>query len=372
MAAVWARVGALIVKEFLAVWKDKRSRFVLIAPPLIQLVVFGYAATFDVNHVATAIYNEDAGLAARELEARFAGSPTFDIVARLTREADIKDVIDPKRASLVVRFGQTFSRDLMTRKPAKVQLIVDGRESNTALIILGYASRIVADFNSAWLKSHGEAPPPARLVVRSWFNPNLESQWFIVPGIVALLTMVVTMIVTALTVAREREVGTFEQLLVAPFRPFEILIGKSVPPLVIGLAEGSVIILVGVLWFGVPLRGDLLLLYAGLLLYLFAVIGVGLMISSISRTQQQAILGAFLFVVPAVILSGFATPIANMPPIIQDLTLVNPMRYFLVIVRGTFLEGLPAELVYARLWPMALIAVVTLTGAAWMFRRRLG
>jgi ABC-2 type transport system permease protein len=281
-------------------------------------------------------------------------------------------VIDAKDASLVIRIGQTFTRDLMAHRPAQVQLIVDGRESNTALIILGYANRIVADFNNAWLKSHSEALPPAQLVMRSWFNPNLESQWFIVPGIVALLTLVVTTVVTALTIAREREVGTFEQLLVTPFRPVEILIGKSVPALVIGLAEGTVIISIAVLWFGVPLRGGLFPLYCGLFLYILAVIGVGLMVSSISRTQQQAILGAFLFVVPAVILSGFATPIANMPPVIQDLTLINPMRYFLVIVRGTFLEGLPAALVYDQIWPMALIAMISLAGAGWMFRHRLG
>ena len=369
---MWGRIGALIVKEFLAVWKDKRSRAVIIAPPLLQLLVFGYAATFDVNHVATAIYNEDSGVAARDLVARFEGSPSFQIVARLSRDADIRNVIDPKEARLVVHIGQTFSRDLTAGRSATVQLIVDGRESNTALIILGYANGVIADFNRDWLESRGEALPPARLVMRSWFNPNLESQWFIVPGIVALLTLVVTTVITALTVAREREVGTFEQLLVTPFRPFEILIGKSVPAMIIGLAEGTLIIIVGVFWFGVPLRGDLLLLYAGLFLYLLAVIGVGLMISSISRTQQQAILGAFLFVVPSVILSGFATPIANMPPAIQDFTLINPMRYFLIIVRGIFLEGLPAHLVYTQLWPMAVIGAVTLIGASWMFRHRLG
>lgn len=369
---MWARIGALIAKEFLAIWKDKKSRTVIVLPPLIQLMVFGYAATFDVNHVATAIYNEDAGLAARQLIARFEGSPSFRIVTRLSRESEIRDVIDPKSASLVIHVGPTFSRDLAVRRSAKLQLIVDGRESNTALIILGYANRIIADFNSDWLRDHGGARPPAQLVMRSWFNPNLESRWFIVPGIIALLTLVVTTVVTALSVAREREVGTFEQLLVTPYRPFEILVGKSVPAMVIGLAEGAVIIAAGVLWFGVPLRGDVALLCAGLILYILAVIGVGLMVSSISRTQQQAILGAFLFVVPAVILSGFATPIANMPAVIQDLTLVNPMRYFLIIVRGTFLEELPAHIVYSQLWPMAVIAAVTLTGASWVFRRGLG
>jgi ABC-2 type transport system permease protein len=369
---VWNRIRALITKEFIAVWSDKKSRFIIIVPPIVQLLVFGYAATFDVDHVTTAIYNQDGGLASRELVARFEGSPTFDVVARLDHEAEIAEVVDPKIASLVVHVGQTFSRDLIAHRPAKVQLVVDGRESNTALIILGYASRIIAEFNREWLSLHGEPQPPASLVVRAWFNPNLLSRWFIVPGIVALLTLVVTTVVTALTVARERELGTFEQLLVTPFRPFEILVGKAVPPLVIGLVGGSVIILIAVLWFKVPFRGELALLYAGLFVYILAVIGVGLMISSISRTQQQAILGAFLFIVPAVILSGFATPIANMPPIIQDLTLVDPMRYFLIIVRGIFLEGLPARLVFDLLWPMALIAAFTLSGAAWLFRHRLG
>ncbi len=368
---MWARINALIAKEFLAIWKDKKSRAVLIGPPILQLLVFGYAASYDVNHVAIAIYNEDSGLASRDLIARFEGSPTFETIGHLTRETQISEVINPRDASLVIHIGQDFSAKLLAGQSAKVQLIVDGRESNTALIILGYAGRVVSDFSRAWVSAHGGVPPPASLVVRSWFNPNLENRWFFVPGIVALLTLVVTVVVTALSVAREREVGTFEQLLVTPLRPAEILLGKSIPALIIGLVEGTVIIILGMLWFDVPLRGDLVLLYISLFVYLLSVVGVGLIISSVSRTQQQAILGAFLFIVPAVILSGFATPIENMPPLIQDLTLINPMRYFLTIVRGIFLEGLPAQHVAAQLWPMALIAPITLTGAAWMFRHRM-
>lgn len=368
---MWTRIRALVVKEFLAIWRDRRSRVVLFVPPIVQLLVFGYAATFDVTHIATAIYNEDAGLPARDLIARFEGAPAFDVTTHLSREEQIAELVDPRHVSLVVHIGQDFSRDIRSRQPARVQFIVDGRESNTALIILGYAGAIVADFNRDWARSHGESLPPASLVIRSWFNPNLETRWFFIPGIVAILTLVVTMVVTALSVAREREVGTFEQLLVTPLRPAEILIGKSLPAYVIGLGEATVIVAAAVFWFGIPFRGDLALLYAGLSLYLLAAIGVGLMISSISRTQQQAILGAFLFVVPAVILSGFATPIANMPQAVQDLTLLNPVRYFLIVVRGLFLEGLPAELVVRQLWPMALIAAVSLTSAAWMFRHRM-
>lgn len=367
---MWGRIWALIIKEFFAVWSDKRSRAVIIGPPLIQLLVFGYAATFDVSHVATAIYNEDGGVASRDLVARFAGSPSFDIVSYLYAQRQIAEAIDPRTTSLVVHIGQNFTRNLLADRPTDIQVIVDGRESNTALIILGYVNQIVENFNRDWSAQTGEPLPPARLVIRSWFNPNLQSRWFIVPGIMALLTMVVTVVVTALTVAREREIGTFEQLLVTPFTPFEILVGKSVPALVIGIAEGTFIILAAILWFHVPFRGNVFLLYAGLLLYILAVLGVGLMVSSLARTQQQAILGAFLFVVPAVILSGFATPIANMPALIQDITLANPMRYFLVIVRGIFLEDLPARIIFAQLWPMAVIATVTLTGASWLFRHR--
>jgi ABC-2 type transport system permease protein len=365
------RLGALIVKEFLAIWRDPKSRTVIIVPPIVQLLVFGYAATFDVGHIATAIYNEDTGSASRDLIARFEGAPAFERVRTLSHISQLADVIDAKEASLIIHVGPTFSIDLLTRPPAKVQLIVDGRQSNTALIILGYATAILNDFNRDWAQANGLPGPPASLVTRSWFNPNLLSRWFIVPGIVALLTLVVTILVTALSVAREREVGTFEQLLVSPFRPLEILIGKSIPALIIGLIEASVIIAVAVFWFGVPLIGHLALLYAGLLLFLLSTIGVGLMISSLARTQQQAILGAFLFVVPAIILSGFATPIANMPAWVQDITLADPMRYFLNIVRGVFLQDIPARLVLDLLWPMALIASVTLTSSAWLFRHRL-
>ena len=368
---MWFRVRALMVKEFLAVWRDPRSRAILIGPPIIQLLVFGYAATYDLQDVPIAFYNEDGGADGRELLARFAASSVFHPMAYLEKEDDIARVVDSREAAVVVHLGQTFSRDLRLGFPAPVQIIVDGRNSNTALITVGYANAIVREFNIDWLRRTGKSLPPASLVVRSWFNPNLHSRWFIVPGIVALLTLVVTLIVTALSVARERELGTFDQLLVTPLRPIHILIGKSMTPLLIGLVQGTGIVIVAVLWFRIPFLGSVALLYLGMTLYLLAVVGVGLMISSLVRTQQQAILGAFLFLVPSVLLSGFATPIANMSEPIQLFTYLNPMRYFLVIVRGLFLEGLSAELVAQQLWPLALIAVATLASANWLFRHRL-
>jgi ABC-2 type transport system permease protein len=368
---MWQHIIALIQKEFLAVLKDKKSRFVVIGPPIIQLLVFGYAATYDLNNVPFAVYNEDHGAASRELVARFQGSPNFHEVTRVTRDGEIRSLIDAKRALLVLHIGPQFSRNLARGEPGKVQVIVDGRNSNTALIALNYVRAIVIDFNERWLADHNRAPPPAKLQIRAWFNPNLESRWFIIPGIVGLLTLVVTMLVTALSVAREREQGTFDQLLVTPLRPIEILLGKALPGLVIGMLEATLIITMAVFWFHIPLVGSLVTLYTGIALFLLSAIGVGLMISSLAVTQQQGLLGAFLFLVPAIILSGFATPIANMPLLVQQITLVNPLRYFMVVLRGVFLEGTSFDVLIPQFWPMAVIGVVSLAMAGWLFRHRM-
>lgn len=229
----------------------------------------------------------------------------------------------------------------------------------------------MAAFNRDWSLFQNRAAAPARLIARAWYNPNLESRWYFVPGIVGILPLVITLMITALSVAREREEGTFDQLLVTPMGPVEILIGKAVPGLLIGLLEASIIALLAVWWFNVPFRGNLLTLYSGLILFLLATVGVGLMISSLSVTLQQGLLGAFLFLMPSVLLSGFATPIANMPAWVQKITLINPLRYMLLILRGTYLEGTPFKLVIDELWPMAIISLVTLSVAAWLFRRRM-
>jgi ABC-2 type transport system permease protein len=368
---MWRRINALMIKEFLALLKDKRSRIVVIVPPLVQLLVFGYAATFDLNHIPFAVYNEDPGLASRELVARFTGAPNFHQVARPTSEAEVAPLVDSQRALMVLHIGPRFSQELSVGRPGVVQVIVDGRNSNTAAILLGYVTTISADFNADWLRRNENAAAPASLDVRAWFNPNLESRWFLVPGIVGLLTLLVTTLVTSLSVAREREQGTFDQLLVTPFRPVEILIGKALPGFIIGFAEMTAIVLIATLWFQVPLRGELATLYAGLFLFLFSSLGVGLMISSLAVTQQQGLLGAFLFMVPSVMLSGFATPIANMPLWMQHVTLINPLRYFLVIIRGVFLQGAPFHLLASQFWPMAAIGLVNLTIAGFLFRRRL-
>jgi len=360
-----------MIKEFLALLKDKRGRMVFIGPPIIQLIVFGYAATFDLNQVPYAVYNEDTGAAARQLLRRVEGSPAFRLAETLENDRQIRPLIDARKVLLVIHIGPRFTEQLLLHRTAPVQVIIDGRNSNTAMLAAGYVRTILTRFNEEWAETHGYPSPPATLDIRAWFNPNLQSRWFIVPGIVGLLTLVVTMMVTALSVAREREAGTFDQLLVTPLRPVEILLGKALPGVVIGFLEANLIILIAVLWFYVPLRGSLIALYIGLFLFLLSVIGVGLMISSIAVTQQQGLLGGFLFLVPSIILSGFATPIANMPETVQTFTLINPMRYFLVILRSVFLEAGSAASLWPEYWPMAIIAVVNLALAAWLFRHRM-
>ncbi|OYY73209.1 MAG: antibiotic ABC transporter permease [Gammaproteobacteria bacterium 28-57-27] len=368
---MWQRIIALSIKEFQALLRDPRSRFVIIIPPLLQLLVFSFAATFDLNHVPLAVYNQDGSQAAQALIARFTGSQHFTLTAPIEREADIPQRINEQDALMVLNIGPRFEHHLLVDRPASVQIIIDGRNSNTAAIALGYASTIVQDFNTDWQQDHGLPALPSVMQTRAWFNPNLESRWFIIPGIVGLLMLVVVMVVTALSVAREREQGTFDQLLVTPLRPFEILVAKAIPGMVIGLLEATAIILLAVTVFAVPLHGSLLTLYTGIALFLLSATGVGLMISALSATLQQAVLGVFLFLVPAVILSGFATPIANMPPLVQDLTLINPLRYFMVILRSVFLEGSSFDGLIDQFWPLGVIGLSTLAFAGWLFRNRM-
>ncbi len=368
---MWPKIMALALKELRTILRDPRSRFVVFGPPIIQLLVFGYAATFDLNNVKYAVYSEDQGAAARQLQAGFSGSPHFRLVKVIERQQQIAALITNRDVLMVVHLGAQFSRNLATGRPAPVQIVIDGRNSNTALIALGYAQTIVNQFNRDWSQSHGIAGPPASVITRAWFNPNLESRWFFVPGLAGLIVLVVTLAVTSLSVAREREQGTFDQLLVTPMTPLQILLGKSLPGMLIGVSEGTFILLVAVFWFHVPFLGNLLVLYSGLLLFLLSVVGIGLMLSSLCATLQQALLGSFLFMMPAVILSGFATPIANMPLPVQWLTLANPLRYFLVIVHSVFLEGAPFSVLWDQFWPMAIIGVVSLAFAGWLFRHRL-
>jgi ABC-2 type transport system permease protein len=364
------RIFSLIVKELLSVWADPKSRFMLLGPPVIELVLFAYAATQEVKNVTIAVLNQDRGTLARDLVARFEVSPNFRAVVHLRAVPDIARAIDSRSVLLVVHIQEDFSRQVAAGRPAAVQLILDGRSANSSQILAGYAEAIIAGYAGELGQVQRSPPPASTVVARAWFNPNLDALWSTVPSLVAILVAIEGLMVTALSVAREREMGTFEQLLVSPLSPLEIVVGKTVPALLVGVGEGTLVVAVARLYFRVPLAGSLGLLYAAMLAYLLAVVGIGLFISSLALTQQQAILGTFATMVPMVLLSGFASPVENMPDWLQTATLANPARHFVVIVKGVFLKGMPAADVLHSLWPLAVLAVVTLSAATWLFRRR--
>ncbi|MBN1516708.1 ABC transporter permease [Candidatus Sumerlaeota bacterium] len=362
------RLCSLIVKELLAALKDPKARFLLIMPPLIQTLLFAFAVTLEVNNMTLAVQNLDGGKWSYELIQRLSASRTFTNVIAVESEEQIMRALDEQLAIAALSIPQDFSRAIEAGIPADVQLLLDGRKTNTAQIVAGYTEQIVGALQQ---ELSGGEQGNVVLIERNWFNPNLNYKWFTLPSLVAILSTLIALLVTAMSVAREREVGTFEQLLVSPLRPVEILLGKAAAALLIATLEATGIILIAVYGFRIPFEGSPLLLYSSMIVFLLSIIGVGLFISSLSMTQQQGILGAFTFMVPAVILSGFATPIENMPEWLQFITLGDPLRWFLVIVRGIFLKGMPAADVAANTWPLAIIAVITLSAADILFRKRM-
>jgi ABC-2 type transport system permease protein len=370
MWASLSRIFALIRKELLAVLKDNRSRLSIIMPPILQCLIFGYAATYDLSNVPYAVLDQNHSIASHELLAHLDGSGVFQRVANLDQAAAIKTVINEQDALLVVQIGQDFERNLQLGKPANIQVIADGRNSNTAGIAMGYVGAIVDGFNADWRAAHGQAGPPIQVVMRAWYNPNLESRWSMIPSLIGTITLMQTLLLAALSVAREREEGTFDQLLVTPFRPTEIMIGKAIPAMIVGLIQATNILLVAELWFRIPFQGSYLALYAGLVLFLLAAVGIGIFVSSIAATMQQAMLYSFVLIMPFTLLSGLTTPVNNMPLVLQYFTIINPLAYAITIAQRVYLEGIGFDRMIPYLWPMAIIATVTLSAATWMFRNR--
>jgi ABC-2 type transport system permease protein len=371
MSSSILRILALIRKEFLAVLKDPRSRFIIFLPPILQCLIFGYAASFDLNSVPYAVLNRDHGQASADLLSRLDGSGVFRLQANLGRESDIADWINSSRALLVVRIDQDFERHLQAGEPAQIEVIADGRNSNTAGTALGYIASAVDAFNADWRSKHGLPGPPIQIITRSWYNPNLDSRWSMIPSLIGTLTMMGTLMLTALSVAREREQGTFDQLLVTPFRPFEIMVGKALPNMVIGLTQSTTILLIAQLWFRIPFAGSFAVLYAGLGLFLMAAVGLGLFVSSIAQTMQQAMLYAFLLVMPFALLSGLTTPVSSMPEFLQSVMVINPLRYALDLTKRVYLEDAGFAQLGPDFLPLAVIGLVTLFSAAWLFSKRL-
>lgn len=373
------RIKQMLRKEFLQLFRDPKMRGVVFLMPLIQLMVFGYAVTTDVQDVTTAVYDLDNSVASRELIARFEHSGYFQIVEYVGDDRRARELVDRGIVQAVIRINPGFQRDLQTGKTAPLQIIVDGTDSTTAGIVLDYSARIAGRYSEQILltrfqRLHGAAQGPGQVALqsRAWFNENLESRNFYVPGVIAIIVMLITLMLTSMAIVREKEIGTMEQVMVTPITPTEFILGKTVPFALIGFADVILITVVGVFWFDVPIRGNLLLLLLATGLYLMPTLGIGLLISTVSQTQQQAMMTTFFIYLPAVLLSGFMFPIANMPPIIQGLTYLNPLRYFLVIVRGIFLKGIGLEILWPQMVALAVLGVITLWLASRRFRKTVG
>ncbi len=373
------RMATIVRKELLVLLCNKVSRMLIIVPPLMQIVVFGWAATMEVRNVDVAVLNQDNGNWSREIVRRLQGSHTFRSVTFLDGEADIRPTIERQNALFVMVFDDEFSRRIDAGTPAQMQVILDGRRSNAAQIASYYLETIVRGIGESTPRGQmalgaatGAAGGAPRLDVRvrCWFNPNLEFQWFFLPNLIGMLGFMLGLVVTGLSVAREREVGTFDQLLVSPATPTEIALAKLVPGCVVGLVHGTIFLLISVFGFGVPFSGSLVLLYVAMLVFAMASGGVGLMVSSLSATQQQAFLGAFTVGVPCILISGAVTPVINMPPFLQYASQLNPMRHFTTIVQGVFLKDITVAAAAVSLGKIACISAVAVGVAVWMFKRK--
>jgi drug efflux transport system permease protein len=372
-----ARLKRMLIKEFIQVFRDKRARFLLFVTPIIQMLIFGYAATFEVHHVATVVLDLDHSQESRDVISRFTSSPYFDLQHQLTDSRQIEDLIDRGKATVALQINPGFAENLRKGQTAPLQVIVDATNSNTALIASGYINQIALGFAKDYQQDRinrispqlTERMPSAQLEQRPWYNPDLRSRWFFVPGIVGSLTLVLVVNLTAFAVVREREIGTLEQIMVTPIRPGEFILGKTLPFFLIGLFDVSLIAVVGTLWFQVPFRGHVSVLFTGAILFLLCMLGVGLLISTVSATQQQAMVTAFFFLMPATTFSGFAFPISTMPQWLQYLTYANPLRYFLIVLRGSYLKGVGMDILWPQMLAMAGLGVGLLATAVLRFRK---
>ena len=374
---MWERIYSILVKEFLQGLRDPKMKGVIFIAPIIQLLLFGYAVSTDVKQVATAVYDLDQTRESRDLLSRFFASGYFQPKKHVTHISQIRDLLDHGKVSTAIQINRGFASALSSHQKVPIQMIVDGTDSNTATVTISYAAQIVRDYNKD-LELEAIGLPTGTLLKRGislqsrvWFNINLESRMFYLPGVIALIGMLITLMLTSMAIVREREIGTMEQLMVTPLRPIELILGKLLPFALIALFDMTLITAVAVFWFEVPIKGSIFLLFVSMLLFLLPSLGIGLFISTISTTQQQAMMTTFFFFFPANLLSGFAFPIENMPEIVQWITYANPLRYFLVIIRGIFLKGIGADLLWPQMVALGALGITVLGLSALRFTKRL-
>ena len=361
------RLRVLIIKELLSYFRDPKTRAIILFPPIIQLVIFSFAATMEVNNIDIATIDYDQGSYSQEITERLNHSSFVNEITFVNTSRELNELINQRKILLGLNFPEDFSKKIINREKSELQVIVDGRRANTGQVAFSYINAIVGQAN---IEISQRAVMPQANVLH-WFNPNLSYRWFMVPSLTGTLAMMLALIITALSIARERELGTFDQLLVSPLTPIEIIIGKTIPALLIGTVMGLLMVTAAIVLFGIPFTGNLFLLFMSLIIFNLAVVGVGLSISAFCQTQQQAILGAFSLAVPLILISGFTTPVENMPQWLQLIAEANPLKHFLIIVQSSFLKEAPVHIIFNNVWPMILIALVTLSMATFLVKGRL-
>jgi len=380
---MFARIKHLIIKEFIQIVRDRRMLFIIFVAPIIQLLLFGYAITTDVKNTPMAVLDMDKTIESRNFISQFKNSGNFDLKYYINSEKEITTLLDSGKAQVAIKINPGFEKDIKSGKETKVEAVIDGSNSNTAAITINYINQLSANYSRSILVERIDNLERLKGTniskkidffsneTRVWFNPALKSRVSNIPAVVALILLVTTVMLTSMSIVRERETGTIEQLIVTPIKPSELLIGKTLPFAAIGFIDVLLVISISYSWFKIPIRGNLLILFMAMIVYLFTMLGVGLFISTISRTQQQAMMSSFFFVMPAVLLSGFVFPIENMPKIIQYITFINPLKYFLVIVNGIFLKGVGIEILWPQITEMAALGTIILLVSINRFRKRL-
>ena len=370
----WLRIREFIRKEFIVLFRDKRNLPLIIVAPIIQLFVFGYVVNYDINYISIALLDQARTQESRMLVNSFTAGGVFHVTNRVKNEHEMERLLLTRKVDLGVKIAPDMSSLIKEGKTAAVQIIADGGMSNMAAVRVAYAVVVLDKVNRQLIQEiypmemhYGQID--ARL--RSWYNPNSYSRYFFIPGIVAFIIMLISLLFTSIAIIREKEAGTMEQLIVTPLKPGELIIGKTIPYIIISLAQMVVVMLLAVFWFGIPIMGNVWLLPLAASLFLLSTLGIGLFISTVSATQQQAMMTTFFFAVPFIMLSGFIFPIANMPVFVQWLTYLNPLRYFLIIVRGVFLKGVGLSVLWPEYVAMTILGIIVFTTSVLRFRKRL-
>lgn len=368
------RIRELVRKEFIQLLRDKRNRVVLFVAPFIQMLVFGYVVNYDIRNIRVALLDYSQTYESRNLADTFSGSNIFHIVNKVSSDRQMEELLLQDKIDMGIKIGPDFADIIRKGQTATIQILADGTMSNMASMRMAYTSTVLDKFNRSTIRelypqhmNYGKIDTR----IRTWYNPNLDSQYFFVPGIVAFLVMLISLLLTSIAIIREKEAGTMEQLIVTPLKAHEFIIGKTIPYIIIALAQMSAIIIVAIYWFEIPLNGSIFLLFFATCLFLMSTLGIGLFISTISTTQQQAMMTTFFFILPFLMLSGFIFPIANMPLFVQWLTYLNPLRYFLVIVRGIFLKGVMLDVLWHQYLALFILGLFVFTGAIIRFKKRL-